>query len=51
MIGLKSTSTKVVLRNKIESGLCEMKEFKVKRNGRVCVVPHYRIIDENPENS
>ena len=49
MIGMKSTRTKEIIAKKIEAGLCEMKEFRVKINGKIFVIPHYKIIEQDED--
>jgi hypothetical protein len=47
MIGMKSTRTKEIINQKMQSGLCEMKEFRVRINGKIFVIPHYKIIEKD----
>jgi DNA replication protein DnaD len=49
MIGMKSTRTSEIISEKIEAGLCEMKEFRVRINGKIFVIPHYKIIEQDED--
>jgi hypothetical protein len=43
LIGKKSTATLKALREKLAEGACIKKDFKVIRNGKTCVLPHYKL--------
>lgn len=45
LIGLKATATKHRIKQKIDEGKCERKDFTVFENGKAVSKPHYRIIE------
>jgi hypothetical protein len=50
MIGMKKSQTKALINRKLEEGECVMKSFRVRKNGKAFIIPHYKINIELDED-